>query len=98
MEGLILFGSPPRPPDVVNASTVLAIRSPDGSAPCSSGLSKALAWIGNRETPFEQAIQEAMRSGVDVDWAESALGITGDGCGYGPGSGSGYGDGYGYGI
>lgn len=90
---------------VVNASYILAMRSPEGEAPCKDGLDEAFAWIGDREISLDQAFEEAEEVGLDVEWAAVSLRIfgygTGDGAyggkgGYGNGDG-GYGsNGHGY--
>lgn len=95
----ILFGSPPSPPPVLSAEVLRGLRAPDGSRPCRVGLDKALRWIGDREIPIEQALEEAKSalSSDDLEWGRRALGISGYGSGYGSDYGHGHGHGYGYG-
>jgi len=105
----IFFGPPTAPPSVISADVLRGLRSPDGSRPCRDGIGEALRWIGDREIPIEQALEEAksVLTPGDLEWGLSALGVAGyghgdvdgygDGYGYGYGSGSGYGYGYGSG-
>lgn len=95
----ILFGSPPYPPPVLSSEVLRGLRDPGGSRPCRVGLGRALRWIGDREIPIEQALEEAKSalSSDDLEWGLRALGISGYGDGddgYGSGSGSGSGDGF----
>lgn len=93
----ILFGSAPEVPPVLSAEVLRALRAPGGERPCSEGLTEALQWIGDREIPIEQALEEVegvLASG-DLEWGRIALGVSG--YGDGDGYGSGYGDGSGYG-
>jgi hypothetical protein len=94
MTAEVLFGEPPSAPAVIDAAALRAMRSPTGEKPCSEGLDRALAWLGDRKLPVSQAVSEANAAGLDVNWAMHALGMSGSGYGYG----SGYGDGYGYGY
>lgn len=109
----IFFGPPTAPPSVISADVLRGLRAPDGSRPCRDGIGKALLWIGDREIPIEQALEEAksVLTSDDLEWGLSALGISGgdycdgydfsdgagDGCGEGYGDGDRYGSGYGYG-
>jgi hypothetical protein len=105
-----LVGEVPKRPETVNAAMIRALRHPsDGSGPCGEGLAAALAWIGDRELPFDAALAEAKEK-IDAGWLTWALEAIGSGSGsgygygsgygsgYGDGSGSGYGSGYGYGY
>lgn len=99
----ILFGSPPALPPVLSAEVLRGLRAPDGSRPCRGGLHKALRWIGDREIPIEQALEEAegVLSSGDLEWGRGSLGISGYGsgdygCGYEEGGGEGSVFGHGY--
>src|SRR5690606_38576997 len=85
----VLFGSPPSPPSIISAEVLRGLRAPDGSRPCRDGLGRALRWIGDREIPIEQALEEAQSvlESSDIEWARRALGISGYGYDYGDGSG-----------
>lgn len=84
----VLFGSPPSPP-IISAEVLRGLRAPDGSRPCRDGLGRALRWIGDREIPIEQALEEAQSvlASSDIEWGRRALGISGSGYDYGYGYG-----------
>lgn len=97
----VLFGAVPEVPPVLSAEVLRGLRAPDGSSPCQDGIDRALRWIGDREIPIEQALEEAesVLTPGDLEWGLRAFWISGNG--YGDGYGDAYdsdsGDGWGYG-